>query len=1018
MKKLSFCKAVFSCLLLAGLFNNHGLAQSYTLSFPSNGYTANASPTNILSASTDDALSAATNIGFNFVFGCTTYTQFKASSNGWLTFNTSYTGNDFTNNLASGANKPMVGPLWDDLMTSASGNVNYQLTGSAPNRVLTVEWKQMQWTYSAAGDVISFQVKLYETTNVIDFVYKQGATAVTSGSASIGIAPSSTAGDYFSLNGTGATPTANYGSETSTLSAKPADGEVYRWTPGSMSYSSCTTTQASTANSEKCSSDQEIICMQVVVTGGCGSANTVSQFQVNMNGTTAAVTSQVSLLHIYYTGTTNTFSATNEFSAGGTASAAGTISINGSQSLSSGTNYFWLAYDIIPTAPGTTIDAECTQITVTGTGGGNKTPTTTAPAGTRSLVACSSYPGTSALGLKHWIKSDAGVSGTSVSTWADQSGAAITGNLTASGTVRPTVVTGAINFQDYIRFDGSNDVMVSTNSFTGNTLFSTTDNTILMIKNYKSGTVDYKWETDPTNAWRIGMEINGSAQRIDFVDDNGGGKNNLSTTAIINKDVMVEYLSSSTNINLKLNGNFDAVMTHPGLTFSPGVTSKPLYIGSNDIGNPLYTNVDLAEVLTFNKKLSASELVRVESYLSIKYGLTLGNNKGTGSSVAYYSSDGTQIWNNHTGYHNYVIGLGRDNTAGNSGLHKLKSTSVSSLNGSVDIITLANSDFTTPASFANDKAFILVGSNAGSLATPIVANYTHGGPSTAIVYQLSRVWATQKTGTHSGNMIIEFNTALINGPTGYGTNTNADLRLLVDNDAVFSNASAGEHTYSPNAGYSTTGGMIYFSVPYSDIQSGTGYFTLGSINGVSAPLPVELTDLNVKCSGNTNLISWNTVRETNTDHFEIERGNGVNEFVSIGNINAAINSLSVKHYEFKDQHQTLNPFSYYRIKSVDQSGNFSYFSPENYDFKNCNEEVNVDVFPNPFNSDLNIRFKEGEFTKLEILDSKGNSVSVKSISDETGLTINMEEYADGIYCIRLTSAAKSITKKVIKQSGK
>lgn len=296
MKKLRLTPSLFLVLLVSS-FSQNLKAQSYTVSFPTNGYTANSSPTTIHSSNIDDAMSGAINIGFTFQFGCVNYTQIRVSTNGWLTFNSSYTGNDFSNSLAGGANKPVIAPLWDDLATCGSGSVNYQLTGSAPNRILTVEWNQMEWTYSATGDVISCQAKLYETSNIIDFIYKVGGVAVSSGSASIGIAPTSAAGDYYSLNGTGATPTANYGSETSNLSTKPADGEVYRWTPGSMSYSSCTTTQPNTTSVEKCSENQEIICVQVVTTGGCGVANTVSGFQINMNGTTATVTNQVSTIH-------------------------------------------------------------------------------------------------------------------------------------------------------------------------------------------------------------------------------------------------------------------------------------------------------------------------------------------------------------------------------------------------------------------------------------------------------------------------------------------------------------------------------------------------------------------------------------------------------------------------------------------------------------------------------------------------------------------------------------------------
>lgn len=40
----------------------------------------------------DDVISTTQNIGFTFNYGCVNYTQFKVSSNGWMTFNTALTG--------------------------------------------------------------------------------------------------------------------------------------------------------------------------------------------------------------------------------------------------------------------------------------------------------------------------------------------------------------------------------------------------------------------------------------------------------------------------------------------------------------------------------------------------------------------------------------------------------------------------------------------------------------------------------------------------------------------------------------------------------------------------------------------------------------------------------------------------------------------------------------------------------------------------------------------------------------
>lgn len=74
----------------------------------------------------------------------------------------------------------LYGMIWKRIMLSGQKYVNYVLTGSAPNRVLTIEWDRHRWNYVSSNNVISFQVKLYETTNIIEFHYNQGANAVNS----------------------------------------------------------------------------------------------------------------------------------------------------------------------------------------------------------------------------------------------------------------------------------------------------------------------------------------------------------------------------------------------------------------------------------------------------------------------------------------------------------------------------------------------------------------------------------------------------------------------------------------------------------------------------------------------------------------------------------------------------------------------------------------------------------------------------------------------------------------------
>jgi hypothetical protein len=137
---------------------------------------------------TDNNRSDTTAIGFDFWYMGSRYTVFSVSTNGFIDFNYYSTdagsvGSYSANNTFFFAQALCVAPLYDDLAIPSGGsladNIKYAVTGSFPNRVLTVEWSNMQYTGNSSPS-LNFQVKLYEGTGVIEFVYG----TMTAGSAS------------------------------------------------------------------------------------------------------------------------------------------------------------------------------------------------------------------------------------------------------------------------------------------------------------------------------------------------------------------------------------------------------------------------------------------------------------------------------------------------------------------------------------------------------------------------------------------------------------------------------------------------------------------------------------------------------------------------------------------------------------------------------------------------------------------------------------------------------------------
>jgi hypothetical protein len=217
---------------------NTGGAAAYV---PITGTTASLTPNcgYFPTVQTDEGY-AALPIGFTFNYLGTNYTTLNVSTDGFATlgvsgFTTTGCGYDNTNGLTTTpivANRPVLAPLWDDL--DVTGGIQYTTTGVAPLRVFTAQWSNALWDYGGASPAMSFQIKLYETSNIIEYIYRQesGAIANTSGGASIGISATATgAGNFLSVSGSTNSATVSSTVETQNIGTKPATGQVFRFDP-------------------------------------------------------------------------------------------------------------------------------------------------------------------------------------------------------------------------------------------------------------------------------------------------------------------------------------------------------------------------------------------------------------------------------------------------------------------------------------------------------------------------------------------------------------------------------------------------------------------------------------------------------------------------------------------------------------------------------------------------------------------------------------------------------------------
>lgn len=158
----------------------------------------------------DDIASRAAEIGFDFRFDGVDYSKVSISANGliglfrdwgsttvsscWTNLLTSTTGGcsgDYAMTLDS---IPQITAYWDDMRVPSScnddgfdGAIRYELIGAAPYRVFVIEYRDIEFDYYEYH-YATIQVRLFETSNQIEFWYGGFGEDYFSDGGSIGLA--------------------------------------------------------------------------------------------------------------------------------------------------------------------------------------------------------------------------------------------------------------------------------------------------------------------------------------------------------------------------------------------------------------------------------------------------------------------------------------------------------------------------------------------------------------------------------------------------------------------------------------------------------------------------------------------------------------------------------------------------------------------------------------------------------------------------------------------------------------
>jgi hypothetical protein len=203
----------------------------------------------------DDANFTAIPIGFSFTFNGSAYTTLGINTNGFIWFGaTDPSTSVYTPISVSTTMSGVVAPFGRDLVEfDASSTISSELLGTSPNQVFVVQWKGAK-RYLSTGENINFQIRLYETSNKIEFVYGSFVGGTSTTYPQVGLRGAANTDFYNRTTSTNwsATSAGSVNNSTCTLTAAiyPANGTTFVFTPATcispsaLSATSITTSSA------------------------------------------------------------------------------------------------------------------------------------------------------------------------------------------------------------------------------------------------------------------------------------------------------------------------------------------------------------------------------------------------------------------------------------------------------------------------------------------------------------------------------------------------------------------------------------------------------------------------------------------------------------------------------------------------------------------------------------------------------------------------------------------------------
>ena len=614
-------------------------------------------------------------------------------------------------------------------------------------------------------------------------------------------------------------------------------------------------------------------------------------------------------------------------------------------------------------------------------------------------------PGGVSSNLDFWLKANANVyndagttaatNGQAVQQWNTQTG---TNHFTqATAGERPTFRTNRINGYPILEFTGNTHISAGVNvGVTSTGSF----NMFLVIKQNSyvlggmtdgSGSFIVDRVVEDNNLMSFKMVTN-SRYGYQKRSDTGGNLGGPVSSATVPTGVyqMIDYYRVyGSQFGLYIDGRLDAT---DNTGASDAILGTRVKLGRHAVGANQGMNGEIAEVILYRGAVSAADRNKVDSYLALKYGLTL--DPASSPLQDYVNSAGTVVYPSSSvaGFQPYrydVAGVIDDNTG--SGLRQI--TSKSQNTNAIVSMTVAGA-----GSSLNAGEWLIWGSNNGSLTTGNTSDI--GG---TVQRRLARVWRVRESTGDVGNMNVSFDLGAIPG-----SKTASDLVLLIDRDGD----GFADNDVTPIGGGSITSGVVTFNgVNFNN----NDFFTLGTINKTNTPLPVELVSFNAAYVDPVVNLSWATASERNNSHFLVERSLDGIDFFTIGRIEGHGTTTTRQEYAFSDE-VPVEGRTYYRLMQVDYDEQFDYSPVKSVYIAPV--EALLTVSPNPVTEGkviIRSRKRDLNISSIALIDAQGRVLdrTQPQSSRQSTATYQLPDLRQGIYFLRIVANGRGETHRIV-----